>query len=177
MAYRTKSNGVLYYEPEGQSIADRAASIAKSSTPMVAQARARSLAAANARGLANSTMALEAGESAALGYATPIASQESAQDAQAAGQEADRQSQERRLGDQLASQERIAVANVASADKQNQLGFANAVADNYQKMLSTAYNSPNMTAEQRGALQALALNRAQQMAAIGRSITGANIIW
>lgn len=62
-----------------ESVQKRVVDITAQGSPLITQAQTRAKKAANRRGLLNSTMAVQAGEEAALGVALPIASQESQQ--------------------------------------------------------------------------------------------------
>lgn len=64
-------------------IAARVAQITSGDSPLMRQARTSGMQAANRRGVMNSTMGIGAAQSAALGVATPIASQESQERQQA----------------------------------------------------------------------------------------------
>jgi hypothetical protein len=76
-----------------QTVEGRIQSILNPNSPIIAQARARSLDQMNARGLANSSLAVTAGESAAYDAAIPIAQADAATFAKAAGYNADQKNQ------------------------------------------------------------------------------------
>ena len=82
-------------------------------TPLMAQARGQALQIANSRGLMNSSIATQAGEEAALGTVLPLASQD-----------ADNAAQKERLGMELTSRERIALAQMGSQERLAQLDIA-----------------------------------------------------
>lgn len=75
MAY--DSNGVWKMEDAG--VADRVAAITASNTRLMKQARTQGLTAAASRGLGNSSMGIEAAQTAAYNAALPIAQQEATQ--------------------------------------------------------------------------------------------------
>lgn len=76
----------------------------------MAQARGQAMQIANSRGLLNSSIATQAGEEAALGTVLPLASQD-----------ADNAAQKERLGMELSSRERIALAQIGSQERLAQL--------------------------------------------------------
>jgi hypothetical protein len=76
-----------------QTVEGRIASILDPNSPIIAQARARSMDQMNARGLSNSSLAVTAGESAAYDAAIPIATADAATFAKAAGYNADQKNQ------------------------------------------------------------------------------------
>lgn len=78
--------------------------------PLMAQARGQAMQIANSRGLLNSSIATQAGEEAALGTVLPLASQD-----------ADNAAQKERLGMELSSRERIALAQIGSQERLAQL--------------------------------------------------------
>jgi len=81
--------------------------------PLMAQARGQAMQISNSRGLLNSSIATQAGEEAALGAVLPLASQD-----------ADNAAQKERLGMQLSTQERIALAQIGSQERLANLDIA-----------------------------------------------------
>lgn len=67
------------WQPESDSVATRVTDITSKDSPLMRQAAASGLKAANARGLANSSMGIGAATGATLAAATPIASQDAQQ--------------------------------------------------------------------------------------------------
>ena len=92
---------------DDQTVEGRINRIISAGSPLMQQAKTRSLEAANARGLANTSMAVTAGESSLYDAALPIAQADAATASKAAGYNADQSNQ-------------FAVRNV---DAQNQFGL------------------------------------------------------
>lgn len=78
---------------DDQTVEGRINRIIKAGSPLMEQAKSRSLEAANARGLSNTSMAVTAGESALYDAALPIAQSDAATFAKAAGYNADQTNQ------------------------------------------------------------------------------------
>jgi hypothetical protein len=78
---------------DDQTVEGRINRIINADSPFMQQARSRSMEQANARGLANTSMAITAGESAAYDAALPIAQTDAATFAKAAGYNADQTNQ------------------------------------------------------------------------------------
>jgi hypothetical protein len=121
-----------------QTVEGRIASIIDPNNPIIQQARAQSLADANARGLSNSSMAQTAGDAAAYQAAIPIAQSDAATFAKAAGYNADEPNQFAvhnvdasnqfgLTGMSLASQQKIAAANNATQLEQAKIGAKSAL--------------------------------------------------
>ena len=75
MAY--DSNGL--WKPENESVAGRVAALTSQDSPMMRQAAAQGLTAANRRGVSNSSIGIGAAQAAVIDRATPIASQDAQQ--------------------------------------------------------------------------------------------------
>lgn len=142
-----------------------------SDSPLVKRARTGAAQAANRRGLLNSSMAVQAGEAAAIDAALPIAQQQAQQiqqsrltEQQIAGQRdlqaVEIASRELIAGLDREAQERIANLNVAAHDREKATAAMATVAAVYGDMYKTIASNENIPAETRDAyLEHIAVTR------------------
>mgnify|MGYP003636497965 CR=1 FL=1 len=102
------------YKPDDEAIAPRVAELTSQDSPLMRQARTSGMAMGNRRGLINSSMAVGAAEGAALGVATPIASQESQQKYGKNVQFMQNQQQDKTTSATLASEEKRTADSLAA---------------------------------------------------------------
>jgi hypothetical protein len=131
-------NGV--WEPEDDSVAKQLNGLLSSDSPVLKQARTAGLASANQRGLLNSSMGVEAGESALIRSAVPIASQD-----------ADTIAKKNLAGMDIASKEKIAFANIASNDREKAAAAVTSMANIYGQSFASVAQNANIPAETRDA--------------------------
>lgn len=112
-------------------IARRIAAITSQDSALMRTARTQGLQSANRRGLANSSMAVGASEQAALGVATPIASQES----------------------QQVLQERMNQQNLAAAERERILAAQVQAQGNYSQALAQTLANDKIPAAARDSVQ------------------------
>lgn len=112
---------------EDVSVSGRVAGLLNSSNPFITQARTGAKQAANQRGLLNSSLAVQAGEQAALSAALPIASQESAQ----------------------ANQRNIAERNIQANDREKASAALVAFNNAYTEGFRSIQNNTNIPADAR----------------------------
>jgi hypothetical protein len=112
-------------------IARRVAAITSKDSALMRTARTSGLQQANRRGVMNSSMGIGAAESAALGVATPIASQESQQD----------------------MQERVNQANLAAAERERILAAQVQAQGNYSSALAQTLANDKIPAAARDSVQ------------------------
>lgn len=102
------------WKPQSSGIVNRVTGLLSQNNPLIQQARAQGLQSSNRRGLLNSSMGVQAGQTAAYGAALPIASQESDQIHQRNLQGAELLGAKDRLNAQLATQKSIAAGDASS---------------------------------------------------------------
>lgn len=112
-------------------IARRVAALTTQDSALMRSARTQGLASANRRGLVNSSMAVGAAEQAALGVATPIASQESQQELQ----------------------ERMNRQNLAAAERERILAAQVQAQGNYSQSMAQTLANDKIPASARDAVQ------------------------
>lgn len=137
-----------------QTVEGRVASIINGNSPLQVQARSRSLDAMNSRGLANSSLAITAGEDAAYNAALPIATADASTFAKAAGYNADQSNQ----------------FTVRNADYSNQFGLAEIQA---RTSMSTAQLNSD-TARYTANLDSASRERATQFQASNNTLLQTN---
>lgn len=155
MAY--DANGV--WKQEDESVSARVTGLLSSDNPLLKQAETNAKQAANRRGLMNSSMAVQSGQSAVLGAALPIASQEAQQVHQNNMQATD-----------TVSKEKIAASNVAAHDRQYAMAAIAKAQENYDAAfmnIAKEYNLPeaarNAYTQHLGRLRDSDLNLVEQM--------------
>lgn len=157
MAYDPKTGE---WKAENTSVSRRVTGLMSQQSPMQQQARTQGAQASNRRGLLNTSMGAQAGQTAAYSAAVPIASQEAqqAQQSNMQGQQIRSQEQmkERQFGfekqqqqRQLGSQERIARMNVAAHEREKAAGLAAAFENTYSQMVSNVMNNTEMPSSAR----------------------------
>jgi hypothetical protein len=151
------SNYAAWNMTPEQTVEGRIQSIINPNNPIIASARADAVDEMNARGLANSSLAITAADKAAYAAAIPIAQQDAATAAKATGYNADIQNQMSMQDRQLGSAEKIAQLqadtqkftatlsadtqkSIASLDNTNKVQLQQMINDN-QKMLQTNQNA------------------------------------
>ncbi len=112
------------FVPQDASVAAQLENFLASDSPLLTQARTQAAQAANRRGLLNSSLAIQAGEAAALNAALPIASQQAAQIQQANLQRGQIAATEILQGRQIASSESLGFADIASREAVSEAGIA-----------------------------------------------------
>ena len=110
-------------------------------SPLIKQAQTSAAQVANRRGLLNSSMAVQAGEAAALNVALPIASQQAAQLHQKVLQKK-----------QIKSTEKLGFASIASFEKEKATAALAQFDTNYQNAFSTISSNENLPAASRESL-------------------------
>lgn len=141
MAYNPNT-GALQLQDE--SVSKRVTDLTASQSPMMRQARSQGAQASNRRGLLNSSMGVQAGQTAAYSAALPIASQEAQQAHQTNLQGRDIQSREKVSTQDRQAQERIATMNVAAHEREKAASLAAAFENNYTQMMATVMNNPDI---------------------------------
>lgn len=128
------------FEPADASVATQLGKVLASDSPLLTAARTRAKQEANRRGLLNSSIAVQAGEAAALDVALPIASQQAAQIHQ------------RNISDSgLAAQERIASSNISAFNREKATAALAQFDNSYQAAFLSIANNENLPAETREA--------------------------
>lgn len=105
------------WKPQSSSVAKRVTGLMSQNNPLIQQARAQGLQSSNRRGLLNSSMGVQAGQTAAYGVALPIASQESDQVHQRNLQGSELLGAKDRLNAQLSTQMSIASMEMAGRQR------------------------------------------------------------
>ncbi len=145
-------------------VEDNLNSIIGAGSPVLDQARTGASQASNARGLLNSSINAQAGESAVIGAAEPMAAQDASQANQSQINAAD-----------LSSQQQIAAENIASNNSQQTAAAVSAFGNAYDTGLNAIASNPNIPADARnGYLNNIAQVRNQDMSLL-QQIYGINI--
>ena len=139
------------FEPADASVATQLDKFLASDSPLLAAARTRAKQDANRRGLLNSSIAVQAGEAAALDVALPIASQQAAQVQQRNLQERQIVSSEKISESGIAAQERIAASNIAAFDREKATAAVAALDASYQQVFANLSGNTDIPAEAREA--------------------------
>lgn len=126
------------WKPENESVSQRVTGLMSQQSPLMQQARTQGAQVSNRRGLLNSSMGTQAGQTAAYGAALPIASQEASQAHQ-------RNTAERGIQ----SQENIAQMNVAAHEREKAASLAAAFENSYAQMVATVMNNHQIPANVR----------------------------
>lgn len=154
------------WTPEDDSVSNRVTGLLAKDSPLLQQARASAAQGANRRGLLNSSMAVQAGETAALSSVLPIASQEAQQT-----------HQKNLTAMDMGSKERIAAENVAAHDRQYAMSAIASANQNYESAfmnVAKEYNLPesarNSYTAHLGRLRDSDLNLIEQM-------YGVDLVW
>ena len=122
MAYDTTGN----WKPENQTTAANVAALQTQDSPLMRNAAASGVRAANRRGLGNSSIAIGASQAATLGAVTPIGSQDAKQTFDKNYQATDHSQQTRVVGTQVAAQDRANYAqSLTSAGNTYTTGIGN----------------------------------------------------
>lgn len=182
-------------DPNTETVSGQVGKVLAADSPVIQQARAGAMQTMNARGLLNSSMAVGAGEDAAIKSAVPIASQDAATYSAAASQ--NQQSQNAALGQGAQAASTAQEANAAAQNTQaiqqglqtlkgtQATGLANIEA-NYKELLQASdsasrlfqttqaaiaqiQSDPNTSADQKAA----AVQQMTKMLQSGLSVTGA----
>ena len=139
------------FEPADASVATQLDKFLASDSPLLAAARTRAKQDANRRGLLNSSIAVQAGEAAALDVALPIASQQAAQIQQRNLQERQIVSSEKISESGIAAQERIAASNIAAFDREKATAAVAALDASYQQVFAELSGNTDIPADAREA--------------------------
>lgn len=126
--------------PEDDSITPRLTGLLQKDSPLMQQARTGALQFANKRGLANSSIAATAGESAAINAALPIAAQEASQTAAKNLQST-----------QTGSTERVAALNVSAHDREKLAAATAEYSKKYGAMFTEVLKNNDLAAPARNA--------------------------
>lgn len=166
-----RGGGPIAYEQRDQSTANNVLGIMKADSPLMQQAKTSGLQMANRRGLANSSMAAEASQQAVLAAATPIGSQDAAQnaannlsdqnyrqnrditsmglDSQEGMQAQDINYQKEQRAADRGLQERIATWNIDASDRNYASGQLSTYDQMYSQTLSNINANTNLSAAER----------------------------
>lgn len=165
------------FEPADASVASQLDKFLASDSPLLAAARTRAKQDANRRGLLNSSIAVQAGEAAALDVALPIASQQAAQIQQGNLQERQIVSSEKISESGIAAQERIAASNIAAFDREKATAAVAALDASYQQAFAAISGNTDIPAEAREAyLIHLAALRDSNFSLI-EQLYNINLVW
>ncbi|WP_017182291.1 hypothetical protein [Sphingobium xenophagum] len=151
---------------EDDSVAGRVAALTAQDSALMQGARTSGLKVANRRGLMNSSMAAGASETAAIGAATPIASQDASQ---IYGKNI-----QKMQGDQ---QDKTTAATIAQADRANLAQTTASLADSYSNSVANTLTNDKIPAATRTAAQQNAANVYQQSIARLQSLYGVSLGW
>ena len=165
------------FDPADASVASQLDKFLASDSPLLAAARTRAKQDANRRGLLNSSIAVQAGEAAALDVALPIASQQAAQIQQGNLQERQIVSSEKISESGIAAQERIAASNIAAFDREKATAAVAALDASYQQVFAAISANTDIPAEAREAyLIHLAALRDSNFSLI-EQLYNINLVW
>lgn len=145
---------------QNQTVQGQLGSILSNGSPVLEQARTDAAQAANARGLLNSSMAVSAGEQAAIRTALPIAQQDASTNATAAQTNAASKNQNSQFNASAQNQ-----ANQFNAASQNEAGQFNAGATNTANAQYAQMSQSDRQANQAAVQQTLMKTMDQQFAA------------
>lgn len=156
---------------DDQTVEGRINKIINTDSPLIQQARTLALQQANAKGLSNTSMAVQAGENAAYNVALPIATADAATASKAAGYNADQVNQVNTNQATLANQ-----TNQANLSAQTSTGNANLAAET-QRLIDVADNQSKIAAAQvQDQNQVLLNTNAQAATAFNQALVSANNI-
>ena len=111
------------WSAEDDSVSRQVTGLMAQDSPLMRQARTAGTTTAARRGLLNSSIAAGAAENAALGYVTPIASQQASQIATANNNAASIKADAEKTSATLTAQEKLNSANIASQEKISAAGL------------------------------------------------------
>lgn len=150
----------MVVDPAKQTVAGQLSSVMSADSPLIQQARSRAMEQMNARGLANSSMALSAADSAAYEAAVPIAKADAATYFDAAKTNTDAQNQFKRDNNTLAYDLQKAAVN----QEYNQKNLGTQFNYDVAKMnLDTANTLSKMSVEQQNSLAKMAAQQGYNM--------------
>jgi hypothetical protein len=143
------------YKPENASVSQRVTGLISKQNPIMQQAQTRGAQAANRLGLLNTSMGVQAGESAVYDVALPIASQEASQAHQSnlqgvdvtsreRLQKADITSREGMQGKDIDNQQQIARMNITSGERAQASQLAASFEQSYAAMIAGIMNNPEI---------------------------------
>lgn len=187
------------WTPEDDSVSSRVSALTSQDSALMRQARTSGMATANRRGLLNSSIAAGAGESAALGTATPIASQDAQQvygknvqklqgdqqmaqtqlqiDADKYKTDQSTASNKYQIDAQVAADRERTTATLAAQDRQALAQATTNLSDSYRSGISDSMQNEKVPAATRTAAQQNLANLYQGSLARLQSIYNVNLSW
>lgn len=139
-----------HYEPEDPTnVGQQLTGLMSKNNPLMRQAQTQGMQAANQRGLMNTSMGVQAAQSARLGAALPVASQQAQQAHQGKMQTGQFQHESQMQATDIASREKIAAQNVTAHEREKSASHIAAIENSYNEAFRTIAQNENLPANVR----------------------------